>query len=357
MKWFWFIPTSPTDETYLSSSIEAIPVDYGYLSKLAGRLDELGYEGALIATGKVWEDAWVVGSALLPFTKRLKFLIAARPGLMSPTLAARMASTFDRLSGGRLLVNVVTGGDPAELAGDGLFLDHDARYELTGEFLHIWKQVIGGHKVTASGTHISVNEAELLYPAVQSPSPPLYFGGSSEAAMAVAARHIDVYLTWGEPLPAVEAKIKRMRTLAEEQGRTIQFGIRLHVIVRETEEEAWQAADELIRYVDDETIEKAHSKFKSLESEGQRRMTELHGGKRDSLVAGPNLWSGIGLVWGGAGTALVGSAENVAARIREYEALGIDRIILSGYPHLREAERVAELLFPLLDHSAQTLQR
>ncbi|WP_080834488.1 FMNH2-dependent alkanesulfonate monooxygenase [Cohnella massiliensis] len=348
MKMFWFIPTSPTDERHLGSPVGAIPIDYDYLARLARSLDESGYEGALIATGKAWEDAWITASALLPFTSRLKFLVAVRPGLMSPTLSARMAATFDRLSGGRLLVNVVTGGDKTELAGDGLFLDHDERYELTDEFLEVWRQTAGGGKAYLRGRHLKVEGAEILFPTVQSPHPPLYFGGSSDAALRVAAKHIDVYLSWGEPIVAVAEKIGRMKALAAEQGRTIEFGIRLHVIVRETEAEAWEAADSLIRYLDDDAIAAAAKRFAAADSEGQRRMTELHRGSRDSLVVGPNLWSGIGLVRGGAGTALVGSAASVAERIREYAALGIDTFILSGYPHLEEANRVAELLFPLL---------
>jgi alkanesulfonate monooxygenase len=139
-----------------------------------------------------------------------------------------------------------------------------------------------------------------------------------------------------------------MRKRAADQGRTLRFGIRLHVIVRETEKEAWAAADNLIRYVDDEAIAAAKKNFARIQSEGQRRMAELHGGDRSKLVVGPNLWAGVGLVRGGAGTALVGDPDQVAARMREYAELGLETFILSGYPHLEEAYRVAELLFPVL---------
>jgi alkanesulfonate monooxygenase len=159
---------------------------------------------------------------------------------------------------------------------------------------------------------------------------------------------MDLYLTWGEPPEAVGQKIADMRRRAAEYGRTLRFGIRLHVIVRETSEKAWAAANELIRHLDDDSIALAQKAFARFDSEGQRRMSRLHGGHRDKLEVSPNLWAGVGLVRGGAGTALVGDAETVAARLREYAALGIDTFILSGYPHLEEAYRAAELLFPLL---------
>ena len=263
-------------------------------------------------------------------------------------MTARMAATFDRLSSGRLLINVVAGGDPSELHGDGVWLDHAERYQAADEYLTVWRAVMRGETVDFAGRHIRCEGGKLLYPPLQSPYPPLYFGGSSGAGQAVAAEHADVYLTWGEPPADVAAKIAEARAAAAAQGHVMQFGIRLHVIVRETAEEAWQAADSLIRHVDDQAIAIAQQAFAKFDSVGQRRMAELHGGRRDRLEISPNLWAGVGLVRGGAGTALVGDPEQVAARMREYMALGIDRFILSGYPHLEECYRFAELVFPLL---------
>jgi alkanesulfonate monooxygenase len=347
MKILWFIPTHG-DGRYLASGIGARATTLPYLKQIAQTVDELGYYGALLPTGRSCDDAWVVASALIPVTQRMRFLVAVRPGLMSPTLAARMTASFDRLSGGRLLINVVAGGDPVELAGDGIFDDHDTRYEVTDEFLEIWRRVVAEEAVNFEGKHLRVRDARVFFPGVQKPHPDLYFGGSSPAGHRVAAKHVDVYLTWGEPPAQAAEKVAAMRALAAEQGRTLRFGIRLHVIVRETEKEAWQAANELIRYVTDESIAAAQKVFERFDSEGQKRMASLHNGKRDSLEVSPNLWAGVGLVRGGAGTALVGSPEIVAARIKEYAALGIDHFIFSGYPHLEEARRFAELVFPLL---------
>ncbi len=354
---FWFIPTHG-DSRYLGTSTGARAVTYDYMRQIAVAADTLGYDGVLLPTGRSCEDAWVTASSLLGVTKQLKFLVAIRPGLSTPGLSVRMAATFDRLSNGRLLINVVTGGDQAELEGDGLFADHEARYEITDEFLRVWRASLAGEGGDAGydfdGKHIKVKGAKTLFPPVQKPYPPLYFGGSSEPAHELAAEQVDVYLTWGEPPAAVAEKIADIRARAAKRGRTMRFGIRLHVIVRETNEAAWRAADELITYVDDAVIARAQAAFSKMDSVGQRRMAALHGGSRDKLEVSPNLWAGVGLVRGGAGTALVGDPETVAARMQEYADLGIDTFILSGYPHLEESYRFAELVFPLLGKGAQS---
>jgi len=343
----WFLPTHG-DGHYLGTSTGGRAVDLSYLQQIAQAADRLGYYGVLIPTGRSCEDSWVVASALVPLTQRLRFLVAIRPGLQSPTLSARMTATLDRISNGRLLINVVTGGDPVENRGDGLHLDHADRYELTREFLEIYKRLLQGETVDFKGEHLHVEGGRVLFPPVQSPLPPLYFGGSSDAANRIAAKSIDKYLTWGEPPQQVAEKIAVVRALAAAEGREVTFGIRLHVIVRETTEEAWEAARSLIRHVDQSLIDEAQEVFSRMDSEGQRRMSALHGGQLDNLEVSPNLWAGVGLVRGGAGTALVGDPQTVAARIREYAALGIDSFIFSGYPHLEEAYRFAELVMPLL---------
>ena len=354
---FWFIPTHG-DSRYLGTTKGARAVDADYLKQVAVAADTLGYDGVLLPTGRSCEDAWIVASSLINATTRLKFLVAIRPGLSTPGLAVRMAATFDRLSNGRLLINVVTGGDQGELEADGLFADHTKRYEISSEFFKVWRASMAGEGGAAGydfeGKHIQVKGAKTLYPPLQKPYPPLYFGGSSEPAHELAAEQMDVYLTWGEPPAAVAEKLADIRARAAKHGRTIKFGIRLHVIVRETNEEAWRAADELISHLDDDTIARAQAAFGKMDSVGQRRMAALHGGRRDQLEVAPNLWAGVGLVRGGAGTALVGDAETVAARLREYADLGIETFILSGYPHLEESYRFAELVFPLLGKGKDT---
>lgn len=356
MKIFWFIPTHG-DSRYLGTSKGARQVDHAYMKQIAVAVDNLGYEGVLIPTGRSCEDPWLTAASLIDATKKLKFLVALRPGVTTPALAARMAATFDRLSGGRVLLNLVTGGDEQELKGDGVYEDHESRYKTATEYTTIWREILKrshtGESFTFHGERLSVDDAKLLYPPVQEPHPPLWFGGSSDAAIELATDQVDTYLTWGEPPAAVKEKIENVRAKAEAKGRKLSYGIRLHVIVRETNEEAWKAAEELIQYVDDATIAAAQAKFKQMDSVGQRRMAELHNGDRTKLEVSPNLWAGVGLVRGGAGTALVGDPETVAARIQEYADLGIDTFIFSGYPHLEESIRFAELVFPLLPLETQ----
>jgi alkanesulfonate monooxygenase len=357
MKIFWFIPTHG-DSRYLGSSRGARVADHAYFKQIAIAADSLGYEGVLLPTGRSCEDSWIVAASLIDATKRLKFLVALRPGLVAPSQSARMAATLDRLSGGRLLVNLVTGGDAEELAGDGQFLDHAARYEQSAEFIRIWRELLArshdGDGFDFDGQHLSVKAGKVLYPPVNRPYPPVFFGGSSAPAHELAAAQVDTYLTWGEPPAEVQKKLADVRERAAAHGRQLRYGIRLHVIVRETEDEAWRAAGELLSELDEATVAAAQARFKGMDSVGQRRMAELHGGRfnkadvRQGLEIAPNLWAGVGLVRGGAGTALVGSPQQVADRINEYAALGLEYFILSGYPHLDEAHRFAELVFPLL---------
>jgi alkanesulfonate monooxygenase len=357
MKILWFIPTHG-DSRYLGTSRGARVADFDYYRQVAIAADSLGYEGVLLPTGRSCEDSWIVAASLIEATRRLKFLVALRPGLVQPVQSARMAATLDRLSGGRLLVNLVTGGDPDELAGDGLFLPHEERYALSTEFLTVWREVLRasheGEAVDFDGDQLRVKGGKLLYPPVSRPYPPVFFGGSSGPAIELAAEQVDTYLTWGEPPAAVAEKLGEVRRAAAARGRTLEYGIRLHVIVRETEEEAWAAAGDLVKHLDEDVIAAAQAKFAAMDSVGQRRMAELHKGRfnkddiRSGLEISPNLWAGVGLVRGGAGTALVGNPQQVADRLQEYAALGLEYFVLSGYPHLEEAYRFAELVFPLL---------
>ncbi len=345
---FWFIPVSG-DGSYLGSDKGIRYADFDYLKQIAQAADRLGFGGVLVPVGSHCEDPWITAAALATHTKRLRFLAALRPGLATPTHWARQAAALDRISDGRFIVNIVAGGDPLELAGDGIFLSHDQRYAHAAEFLTVFRKLLDGETVDFEGEHIKVEGARLLFPTVQKPLP-IWFGGSSDAGLDVAGEHADVYLTWGEPPAQIAEKLDAARRRAKARGRELTFGLRIHLIVRETEQEAWDVANRLIAHLSDDAIAAAQRKFaQESDSIGQKRMSALHaGGRRDRLEIAPNLWAGIGLVRRGAGTALVGDPATVAARLREYQALGIDTVIASGYPHLEEAYKVAELLFPEL---------
>ncbi|WP_298235458.1 FMNH2-dependent alkanesulfonate monooxygenase [uncultured Azohydromonas sp.] len=344
---FWFLPTSG-DTRYLGKSDFGRPASNEYMRQIAVTAEQLGYDGLLIPTGASCLDPWVVASSLVPVTQRIKLLVALRTSISGPTANARQAASLDQALHGRLLLNVVPGGDAAELAAEGVYLKHDERYEVADEFLTVWKRLLQGEKVDFEGKHLKVEGAKNYFEPESKPYPPLYFGGSSPAAHELAAKHVDAYLTWGEPPAAVAEKIADVRARAAKHGRSVRFGVRLQVIVRETNAEAWAAADSLISKLTDEDIRAAQANFARMDSVGQQRITALHGGRRDKLEISPNLWAGVGLVRGGAGTALVGDPETVAARLKEYADLGVDSFVLSGYPHLEEAFRFAELVFPLL---------
>lgn len=343
----WFLPTNG-DVHYFGSQDGIRKTDNAYLREIAIALDRLGYYGALLPTGNFCEDALVVAASLVPYTERMRFMIALRPGSIVPAESARQCAALDRFSKGRLLVNVVVGGVSGDMESDGNFLAHDERYVQGAEHLRIWKAVMAGETVTEAGKYYSCKNAKLYFLPFQSPHPPLYIGGASPAGRQLAAELCDMHLSWGEPPANVGKTIADVRKRAAAVGRKMRFGIRLHFIVRDTDEEAWAAAHKIIAHLSDDVIEAAQEKLRAADAEGQRRLLALHGGDRKRLEVAPNLWAGIGLVRAGAATALVGSPTTVAKRLKEYMALGIDAVIGSGYPHLEEAYRVAELLFPHL---------
>jgi alkanesulfonate monooxygenase len=349
----WFLPTNGGDGRHVlrgghgvASGVEGRPATTGYLGQVARSAEQLGFEAALTPTGAWCEDAWVTTAMLSSVSERLKFLVAFRPGLTAPFLAAQMAGSFQNLSGGRLLLNVVTGGESREQRMFGDFLDKEERYERCDEFLHIVRRLWTGEEVSFRGKYLSVDRAVLQQ--VPHRVPDLYFGGSSPIALQVAARHCDVYLTWGEPPAAVAEKIERVRKLAADEGRELRFGIRLHVIARETSAQAWAEAERLLADISEEEIARVQAGLRLSESEGQRRMLELNGGSKDGLEIHPNLWAGVGLVRGGAGTAMVGSYAEVADLVETYAELGIEEFVLSGYPHLEEAYWFGEGVLPEL---------
>jgi alkanesulfonate monooxygenase len=350
----WFLPTNGDSRSDLSLG-NAVGIasghddasgtrapDLGYLAQIARAAEAHGFTGALTPTSSWCEEAWITTAALTQQTTTFKFLVAFRPGLLGPTLATQMAATYQRISGGRLLLNVVVGGDDEEQRRFGDFAGKEERYARAGEFLEIFHRLWQGEPVDFAGEHFTVLGAQVTPYEVR---PDVYLGGSSAGAIDVAARHADVYLTWGEPPAQVTEKLDRVRAAARRLSpptRELRYGIRLHVITRDTSEEAWAEADRLLAGLDPEQIARAQEIQRTSQSEGQARMAALHGGRTDALEVSPNLWAGVGLVRGGAGTALVGSHEEVAERIAEYHDLGITEFILSGYPHLEEAYRFGE---------------
>ncbi|GAB3954071.1 LLM class flavin-dependent oxidoreductase [Micromonospora vulcania] len=350
MTFHWFLPTSGDGDQVGAATVTAGAARHdraatvAYLAEVGRAAEANGFAAVLTPVGAGCPDPWIVCAAVAQHTERLGMLVAVRAGFALPTLIAQQAEAFQAVSGGRLSLNIVTGGDPAEQRAYGDFLDHDARYARTGEFIEVLRRAWEGRPFDFSGKHYQVDGGGLASPLAV--PPPLYFGGASPAAETVAARQADVYLMWGEPPVAIEARVQRIRALAAEQGRTLRTGLRLHVIARATSAEAWAEADRLLAGMSQERIVAAQARFRRMDSVGQARMAVLNAGRTDGLTVAPNLWAGVGLVREGAGTALVGSYAEVAARIDEYAALGVDEFILSGWPHREEAERVGAEVLP-----------
>lgn len=353
----WFLPTGgdgrdPGGVTAVqgrSRTATRRPADVPYLAQVARAAEQAGFHSLLTPVGLGCVDPWILTAALAQHTTRIGFLVAFRAGFASPTLIAQQADAFRRFAGGRLGLNVVTGGDPAEQRAYGDGLAHDERYARTDEVMAVVRDLLDGKSVDHEGTHLHIEGARLTDPELRHPVP-LYFGGASTAAEEVAARRADVQLLWGEPPSAVAVRIDRLRERARSAGRTVRFGLRLHVITRDSSAEAWAEADRILAGLDPAAVRASQERFAAMDSTGQARMAALHGGVADAerLTVAPNLWAGIGLVREGAGTALVGSHDEVAARLAEYRALGVDEFILSGYPHLEEAYRVGEEVAPRL---------
>jgi alkanesulfonate monooxygenase len=353
----WFLPTSGDGREVVGWVHSRIATDrareagrapdFGYLADVARAADRLGFSAVLTPTGTWCEDAWITTAALTQLTTRLKFIVAFRPDSLSPTLAAQMAAAYQQISGGRLLLNVVNGGDEEEQRRFGDWLGHDERYARTDEFLTVLRGAWSGKPFDFEGAHYRVAGATVGR--APDPPPEIFFGGASAAAAGVSARHADVHLAWGEPPAQVAAQLDGVRAAARRAHRPApRFGVRLHVITRDTAAQAWAEADRLLEAMDPEAIAVAQERFRRSTSVGQQRMAALHGGDRGRLEVSPNLWAGFGLLRRHAGTALVGSHEEVADRIEEYHALGVEHFILSGQPHLEEAYRVGEGLMPVL---------
>jgi alkanesulfonate monooxygenase len=356
----WFLPTSGDGRTLVEAgeatrsanrARPAVPASGAreatleYLVRVARAAEDAGFDAALTPTGSQCPDAWITTAAVSQHATRLRFLVAFRPGTLSPALAAQQAATYQRLTGGRLALNIVTGGEDVEQRRFGDGLGKDERYARTGEFLTILRGAWSGQPFDFHGEHLW---AEGAFAGGAYTPPEIWFGGSSDAAVRVAAEHADVVLTWGIPPAAAAEHAERVRTAARAHGRSPRFGIRLHVVTRDTADQAWRAADALLADADEEIIAAAQRGLSAERSEGQRRMVALHGGRRDRLEVYPNLWAGPGLLRSGAGTALVGSHAEVADRIAEYRAAGYDEFVLSGWPHDEEAAHFGAGVVPQL---------
>lgn len=339
----WFLPTSG-DAELIGDPATQREASFEYLRDVARAAERAGFTAALVPVGDVCQDAWVVAGLLAGQTERLRYLVAVRPGFVAPTVAAKMVATFDRLSGGRMLVNVVTGGYPAELAADGDFTGHDDRYRRTDEYIEVMRKYWTERRFDHDGEFFRVAGARPYVKPATLPYPPIYAGGASPIAEDVFARQADCYLLWGESTPMLAERIARMRVKAAAAGRELRFGVRMHIIARETHDEARVAAEAQIAGLSTEQIERTQAVLNATDSAGESRQRAFLGA--DDYWVEENVWSGIALARRGVGVAVTGSYEEVARKFVSYVDMGISFFILSGYPHLEEAERAGGTWMP-----------
>jgi len=287
-------------------------------------------------------ETWTTVAALAAVTKRIRFLVAVRPGFISSGLFAQMAATLDQISGGRLDINVVPGGIQGDFERVGEKIDHHTRYARAEEFIEslrlLWERPL---PTTFNGQYVSLEDA-VVSPGVFNGGPRFYLGGASNDALQLAGRQADVYLAWIHTKENISSFIERANAKFSEAGRPARYGLRTHLVVRDTEAAAWDAAEELIARADPEVRRQRQAVTSSSQMVGQKAQAQV---VKDYLLA-PNLWNGISAVRVNCGTALVGTPDQVAAELRDYWRLGIDEFILSGYPHIEECDRAATDLLP-----------
>ena len=347
----WFLPSAKNgDGQKINTKEPERQPTVAYLSEVARAAERAGFVNLLVPTGTHCLDAWLVAAAVAEHTERIKFCVAFRPGLTSPVFAAQTANTLDAMTGGRVTVNVVTGSTPLDQMRYGDHLRHDERYERTDEFLRIVKALWRNEgPVTFQGTHYDIRDASFFPPQVSRPHPAIYLGGSSEAGRRVGARHANVHMMYAVDLEAIAQDAADMKRRAAEFGREkdIRFGIRIHIVCRETQAEARRAAEAMIEGSDISNTGVWADMRNRTESTGQKRVNDLaqRGG---SLWVTDTLWMGVNTVRAGAGASLVGTPDMIAKALKEYVRAGVETFILSGWPHIEEAEIFGREVMPLL---------
>ncbi|TBU97540.1 LLM class flavin-dependent oxidoreductase [Phytopseudomonas dryadis] len=353
----WFLPTNGDGRHLTSSGLPRAALfqqgdrapTLDYLRQIVRAAQLSAFDSIMIPTASGFEDPWLIASVLAQEVQSLRFLLTVRPGAELPAYTLHKAATLQRICGDRLALHIVTGSSRFEQRALGDFLEHDERYARTEEFLQLFQALWAGEGRHHQGSHYRTGPLELETP--DGPLPTLYFGGASAAAQRVAASQAHVYLMWGEPPAMIQERIEHMRVQASNVGRELRFGLRMHIFTAPSSEQAWAKVEGLLKEIPRNAIEQAQQQFDTYESVGQSRQNELHRGRQlgaRELEVSPNLWAGVGLVRGGAGTALVGSYDEVVERLEEYRRLGVSSFTLSGYPHLEEALHLGSELLPRL---------
>jgi alkanesulfonate monooxygenase len=341
----WFLPTRGDTDDY--GDPLKVPAGMEMFSRVAKAAEAAHFEYMLIPVGHQCWDAWMTGTLMIGQTRKMRMLIAARPSYINPVLLAKMIATCDQLSGGRISVNLIAGQSEQENIAEGVKWSKEERYEIMDEEVSIlkalWTQ--GDGRTDWNGKYYTLKQAELNPKPYQKPHPGFYLGGGSQQAWELSAKHSDVHLFWGDTYETIAQQMKTLREMAGKHGRAdkLGFGMRLQIICRETEKEAWDAADALVCNVGAER--EAYIKNYYAASEANRRVQALRA-KGD--VIAPNLWVGLAKARPGAGVVIVGNPEQCAGVLQNFIDLGCHSFCLSGYLHDAEAERFDRMVRPIL---------
>jgi alkanesulfonate monooxygenase len=345
----WFSALCDDDYEFLGVPDPALKSSWEHCRNIVLDVEEGGFDNVLLPSGyALGIDSTAFAAAIAAATRRISLLLAVRVGEMWPPQLARQIATIDQIANGRLKVNIISSEMPGETLASA------PRYARTVELMKILKTLLSGQHLDFQGEHYKFDLDPPRIAATNGRCPPLYFGGLSPDARAAAAEAADVYLMWPDTMPAVREIIADMRSRAAAFGRTLKFGYRVHVVVRDTEAEARAAADRLLSKLDAATGDAIRAKSLDATSVGVKRQAELRDAAADGYVE-DNLWTGIGRARSGCGAAIVGDPDQVLAKIRAYQAEGIEAFILSGYPHATEADLFARHVLPKLEHGPLVL--
>jgi alkanesulfonate monooxygenase len=345
----WFAALCDDDYEFLGVPDSALASSWEHCRDISLAAHQGGFDNLLLPSGYgLGIDAIAFAGGIAPLVQGMRLLVAVRTGEMWVPQLARQLATIDQMLGGALTINIISSDLPGEQ------LDSEPRYRRTLELMTALRSLLNGQRVDLDGEFVKLHVDPPSARTVSGSCPPFYFGGLSESARDVAAQASDVYLMWPDTIDGVRAIIADMRARAHGYGRTLQFGFRVHVIVRETERQARLAASTLVSQLDDEIGRAIRQRSLDSSSAGVRRQTELRDNADDDGYIEDNLWTGIGRARSGCGAAIVGDPNQVLAKLQAYRDLGIDAFILSGYPHLDECERFANLVLPRLSHGRLT---
>jgi len=340
----WFLPTWG-DTTAYGLDEAFVPPSLELFDRVVANAEAAGFEYMLVPVQTACWEAWVSSAMMVARSKSIRMLVAARPSYINPVLLAKMITTFDQLSGGRIAVNLIAGQSEAENAQEGVKWGKEERYQIMDEEVTLLKLLWTQSAVTYEGKFHHLKGAQVRPRPLQKPYPKFYLGGGSKQAWEISAKHSDVHLFWGDTYERVRANMAEIRGLAAKHGRDreIGFGMRLQIVCRQSEREAWDFADNLVGHASD--AQKAFVKQHFATSEANRRVREL---AAQGEVIERNLWTGITAVRPGAGIAVVGTPEQCADTLQDYIDLGCHSFCLSGYLHDEEAERFGKWVMPIL---------